>query len=66
MADLLVEDHGSIALVRPVSDRGRTWLAENTETEGWQWLGEALAVEPRYVVDLLNGAVKDGLKVRPA
>ena len=64
VVDLQVENHGSIFLFRPLTDEGRVWLDENTETEGWQWLGGALAVEHRYAADLAYGAQADGLEVR--
>ena len=51
-----VEDHGSIYLVRPETDAAREWLTEHTDG---QWFGNALAVEPRYVVDLLDGLAND-------
>ena len=51
-----VENHGSICLVRPATDAAREWLAEHTDG---QWFGDALAVEPRYVVDLLDGLSRD-------
>jgi hypothetical protein len=63
MADFIVADHGSIFLVTPVTDAAKTWLDEHTETEGWQWMGPALAVEHRYVEALMMGAVDDGLEV---
>jgi hypothetical protein len=42
-----VENHGSIVLVRPLSDAARGWVSENVELEGWQWHGDAFACEPR-------------------
>ena len=48
-----LERHGmSLVLVRPTTEEARDWLQENTE--GTWWCG-ALVVEPRYVLDLLNG-----------
>lgn len=47
-----VENHGSICLVRPCTDAAREWLVEHTDG---QWWGGALAVEPRYLDDLLDG-----------
>lgn len=47
-----LENHGTIALVRPLTPECRQWLDENTDGT---WFGGALAVEPRYVDDLLLG-----------
>jgi hypothetical protein len=52
-----VEDHGSIVLVRPLTDDCREWLYEVTEGS---WFGGALVVEPRYVEDLVAGLVEEG------
>lgn len=52
-----VEHHGSVSLVRPQTDAAREWLQEHTDG---QWLGSALAVEPRYLDDLLAGAYEAG------
>lgn len=63
MADIRVENHGSIWLLRPVSERGTLWLDEHTDPAA-TWFGGALAVEPRYVADILEGARNDGLEIR--
>ncbi len=62
-ADIRVEDHGTVALVIPMTDAGRKWITDNVETESWQWLGGALAVEPRCVDSLAAGMSGDGLAV---
>lgn len=61
VADLLVEDHGSIVLLRPASESGQEWIDENVAVE--QVLGNAVAVEPRYVEAILDGARDAGLRV---
>ena len=53
-----VENHGSLCLVKPLDDEALSWLNENVE--GGQWWGGALAVEPRYLENLLDGM--DGLQ----
>jgi hypothetical protein len=58
--DISIENHGSLTLFRPLTDEGREWLESNTEGTWW---GGALAVEPRYAVDLAEGAVEEGLGV---
>ena len=61
--DLGIERFSSIVMVRPFTDAGIDWLRENTGSEPWQWLGGALAVEPRYVDAIMEGADADGLLV---
>jgi hypothetical protein len=60
--DASVENHGSITLVRPLTGAAKTWLEENVQEDA-QYLGSALAVEPRYVDDLVAGMTGDGLTV---
>lgn len=63
MADIQVENGGSIYLLRPLTDRGRQWLRENVQAESWQWFGDGLAVEHRYVADVVEGARAEGMEV---
>jgi hypothetical protein len=66
MPDITVENHGSIWMLRPTSRAGKRWIRENLApvAESWQWLNEALVVEPRFVPDIVCGAQADGLEVR--
>jgi hypothetical protein len=58
--DVLVEDHGSIVLIRPLRETATVWLVSHTEGT---WFGHALAVEPRYVADLVAGLEEEGFTV---
>jgi hypothetical protein len=60
--DVEVENHGSVVLVRPLSDAARAWLAEHVSPDA-QRFGGAVAVEPRYVANLVDGMIGDGLVV---
>jgi hypothetical protein len=65
--DLVIEDHGSVCLLRPMCRRARRWLREHVDPAA-RWWGPpnrpALVVEPRYVVDIVAGAREAGLVVR--
>ncbi len=61
--DIIIRDEGSVFLVKPVSDAGRQWIDTNLQTEPWQWLGEALGVEHRFITDIIDGMLGDGLIV---
>ena len=39
------------------------WVAENVETEGWQWMGARLAVDQDCALNLVRGMLAAGLKV---
>jgi hypothetical protein len=61
--DLLVEPHGSVTLIRVLTEEGQAWVDENVAVEGWAWVGDAFACEPRMVGAVARGAVEDGLRV---
>lgn len=60
--DLSFENHGSLFLVRPLTDAGRKFLDE-TAPDDAQFLGLAMAVEPRYVPGVREAAQDYGLEV---
>ena len=60
-ADFRVTYHGTVTTVTPLSDRCREWLEENVEIEPWQRFGNAIAVEPRYVDQLAEAMIEEGL-----
>ena len=62
LADLHVEDHGSIILIRPASDEGRRWI-NDIASKDVQFLGDAMAVEPRYIQNVVEIAQQAGLTV---
>ena len=62
-ADVLVENHGSIALLTPVTPDARQWIDEHVQLEGWQWLDCSFACEPRCVDQLIEGMRDYGLTV---
>jgi hypothetical protein len=63
MADVQVDNQGTIVAITPLSDAAREWLNENVQAESWQWVGDTLGVEPRYAGPLLEGMQAAGLTV---
>lgn len=62
-ADLLFENHGSLFLIRPVSQSGQLWLDENVGDENTLTFGGAVVCEPRFVEAIYFGAQSAGLAV---
>src|SRR5262249_55207634 len=62
--DVLVANAGTVFTFCPLTARGKLWIEENVETEGWQWLGATLVVEQRYASGLAQGLVDAGLVLR--
>ncbi len=52
----------TIYLLHPVSVNGRDWIEEHIPGDA-QMLGNAVAVEHRYIGDIVVGATADGLVV---
>lgn len=61
-ADLDFANCGSLFVLSANTDAGRDWIAENIPEDAMQW-GAGIVVEPRYVDDIANGAMADGLTV---
>jgi hypothetical protein len=63
--DILVENHGSILLLRTLTVAAREWVNEHIrEDNGYQPYWPNVVVESRYVADIIIGAQADGLEVR--
>ena len=61
--DALVENHGSIFLVRPVTEAAMEWIEEHAPEDA-MFVSTAIVVEHRYVVDFVEGMRRDGLAVK--
>jgi hypothetical protein len=60
--DLVVEHHGSIVILRGMTDAGCAWIEANVSGEGYQPFGlSARLAERRYVQPILDSATADGL-----
>ena len=64
-ADFRVTYHGTITTITPLSDACRDWLEENVAIEPWQRFGPSIAIEPRYVQQLAEAMIEDGLVIEP-
>ncbi len=60
--DISVQNEGTILLLRGDTDAGQQWLEESLDPEAQRW-GAAYVVEHRFVQDILEGAVIDGLEL---
>jgi hypothetical protein len=60
--DIEVEDHGSLWLFRPLTKTASTWIDDNVQ-DAALWFGGALAVEARFVHEMIEGMLADGLEV---
>ena len=61
--DVMVDQHGSIVGLSPMTAAGREWIEEHCQAEPWQWLAGTLNVDVRYAGDIMAGMQADGLNV---
>lgn len=62
MADLSIQNEGSIFLLRAHTDAGNAWIEQHIPDDA-QSFGGAIVVEHRYIADIVAGAIDDGLEV---
>jgi len=62
--DFIVENHGSIFLLRPQNERAVAWADEHIGSEnGFQPYWPTVVVEHRYIAAIVAGIRNDGLGV---
>jgi hypothetical protein len=60
--DIKVENHFSLYILQDLTPTGKAWLDEHIPEDTLTW-GGGIVVEPRYVSDIVQGMIADGLKV---
>jgi len=60
MADFRLTNHGTISLLAPLTAAAEAWIDEHLPEDA-QMLGNAIAIEPRYVGDIVAGILTEGL-----
>jgi hypothetical protein len=59
--DIWIVQQGTLALVRPLTERANEWIKDHTND--CRWFGPALLLEHRYTADLLSRMMEDGLHI---
>lgn len=62
--DFVVENHGTVFLFVPKNDKAAAFLRDSADTQPWQWMGGALAVEHRSAGYLADALIEEGFEVR--
>lgn len=60
--DLVVWPAGSVYLIKPLTPEGREWIFSTAPPDA-QFMGEAMAVEARYVDNVIAVAREHGLEI---
>lgn len=61
--DFLVENHGTIFLLQPLTPAANSWVNEHLPEDRLTFAG-AVVVEHRFIADIVRGAIADGLVVK--
>jgi len=61
--DVIVENHGSVVAFHLLSQNAKTFVDENVQAEGWQFMGDALCVDHRFASDLADVMRENGLVI---
>jgi hypothetical protein len=63
--DFLIENHGSLFFLRPLSQSAREWIEENiSQTDSFQPHWPTILIEHRYISDIIRGLVEEGWMIR--
>jgi hypothetical protein len=62
MCDFQVQNHGTVYMLVPVSLAALEWVEEHTPADAMR-LGRSVAVEHRFIEDIVDGIEGDGLAV---
>lgn len=63
-ADLVTVNNGSFVILRPLTRRGTIWCRRNLSGDALPKRWRNIAVDYRYISDIVHNAVRDGLYVR--
>lgn len=58
--DIGIFNAGSVIILTGTTEAGRNWLDDNLPADTMRW-GQGWVVEPRYLHDIIIGAVDDGM-----
>jgi len=61
--DFKVTYHGSVSRLVPLTDLAKEWVEEHLQLEDWQWMGPAIVIDTRYIGDIIDGIIDDGLAI---
>lgn len=63
MADLQIQNHGSIFIMTPTSKAGHQWVDECIPVDATRWGQCSIVIEPRYLENIIDGACCAGLSI---
>ncbi len=61
-ADFYLDCHGTIFLLRPMTEEAVAWITEHIDPQA-PYLGRAVAIEHRFVEPIVEGIKSEGLTI---
>ena len=62
MPDIDFQNEGSITIMYARTPAGQDWVAEHIPEDAMTW-GAGIVIEHRYVLDIMEGVLSDGLDI---
>ena len=62
LGDFSLADHGSVVLLRPMTETACDWLVDNVVCDPPR-IGEVLRIQPRYASAILHAILREGFVV---
>lgn len=63
--DFLIENHGSLFFLRPLSQSAREWIEENiSQTDSFQPYWPTVVIEHRFIEHIIHGLIEEGWACR--
>lgn len=63
MTDMTFANHGSIVIMTAHTPAAQAWVAEHIPEDAITWGPNGIVIEPRYVGDIMEGVLSDGLDI---
>lgn len=62
MTDFTLENHGTIAVLTPLTEEAEDWVVSYLPEDAQQW-GRGVVIEPRYLPPIIEGIEADGMTI---
>ena len=64
MSDFDFANHGSICLLTPLTPAAHDWCNEHLSDDAMHWGQASIVIEPRYVADIIEGILEEGMTIQ--
>lgn len=61
--DFNITGGGTLYVLDPLTPRAKAWIKDHVDDNALTWGPNAIAIEHRYVADIIDGIRADGLEV---